>query len=550
MSNVVSMDRPCDYYVRRAAARRHKGNYAEAMTLLSKAKEKFGPLERIEIEMARVYDEMGCEEEAATSYLRVIRAEGEYRAEALFQLAVSCAQRADLPRAVSYYELFLAGDRGEVSEEYARLLGAQLREEIEQPVSRSKKGRVRALIRRGVERMNAGKTAAARRTFSHARALVDNAKIHTLLACCALMEADAQRAVQHASLAHQKAPSRVQSLIVLADALALAQDDAGAKRALYLAAMRAKNEEEYLAAAIESAKCGEDLLTLRLTKRILRVDPFETRAMMMRACALSNLGRNEEASRVFGRLCVLLPENTVSETCFRMTRAGKSAPERLTLGMDVWHQEGVSRAMQLLAALYMEPADILKDPHQERTLCRLAAWAFRSALAGDQVATVALLLMGMLKSPAAMETLKDALMDPQVSDALKCRILQIMGEGDAFAPCLVDMGGRLVRLAAGAQMEKTLDHDLCRRIVQQAADSLMPAFADAPKKLLDLWLAYLNRYGLPARRSAAACTAALEYVYHAQAGRSVSMKKIARKHFVSVRLCRFYVRRMQRECMA
>ena len=90
MSNVVSMEKPCDYLVKRAAARRRSGKYDEAMTLLSKAKDQFGLQDSIEMEMARIYDEMECEEEAACAYLRVVRMGGAGKAEALFQLALSC----------------------------------------------------------------------------------------------------------------------------------------------------------------------------------------------------------------------------------------------------------------------------------------------------------------------------------------------------------------------------------------------------------------------------------------------------------------------------
>lgn len=44
------------------------------------------------MELARVYDEMGCEEEAARAYLRVMRMGGRHTAQALFHLALSSAQ--------------------------------------------------------------------------------------------------------------------------------------------------------------------------------------------------------------------------------------------------------------------------------------------------------------------------------------------------------------------------------------------------------------------------------------------------------------------------
>ena len=128
MSNVVSMERSCEYLVRKAVARRRAGSFDGAMTLLMKARDQFGPSEEIEIELARTYDEMGCEEEADTAYLRVVRMGGRHRQEALFNLALSCAQRGDLPRAASAYALYAQGGEGGVADELSNLLGAQLRE--------------------------------------------------------------------------------------------------------------------------------------------------------------------------------------------------------------------------------------------------------------------------------------------------------------------------------------------------------------------------------------------------------------------------------------
>lgn len=543
MSNVVSMAKSCDYLVRKAAARRRKGNYDEAMTLLSKAKDQFGLREEIEIEMARVYDELECEEEAGRAYLRVVRLNGAHKAEALFQLALSSAQRADLSRALSYYEIFRTSDQIGVSPEYVRLLGEQLRKEAERARPHSRRGRAKELVRRGVERMHAGKTVAARRALEHALKLRENAQTHTLLACCALLDGDAERAIEHGLSANRLSPSRVQTLLVLADAYALSGDEKRSLNMLYLAALRSKNIDDYLATALESAKRGQDVLTLRLTHRLLRYEPFHTRAMMLRGCAALNLGRTREAARLFGRVCVLMPENTVSEVLYKMAREGEKPSERLSLGMDVPHEEGVARAVQLVAALYMSADDLREDKDRERALCRYASWAFRSQLAGAQVATVALLVMRIMDTPAALCVLEDALTDPQVEDAFKCKVLQVIADQYGIKPYPVDIGGRLVRLAAGGTTQTRYDNELCRGIVQQAADALS-GFRDAPKMLLDMWLRYLEAYGMPKRSCASVCAAALEYAYHAKCSREVSLERIAQSRLVSPRLCMYYVRRI------
>lgn len=115
MTKVVSMARTSEYWVMRAQKHRFAGRYGEAMALLAKARDQFGSDEAIEWEMALTYDEMDCEEEAARSYLRVARMKGAYCAQAWFNLALSSAQRADLARAVSYFEQFESGDRQGVS---------------------------------------------------------------------------------------------------------------------------------------------------------------------------------------------------------------------------------------------------------------------------------------------------------------------------------------------------------------------------------------------------------------------------------------------------
>ena len=545
MSNVVSMEKPCDYLVRRAAVRRRRGNYDEAMTLLSKAKDQFGFQPEIEIEMARIYDEMECEEEAARAYLRVARLGGEYRAEALFQLALSALQRGDFSRSVSYYDMFLSSDQSGVSQEYAHLLGEQLRKETDSPAPGSRKARVKALISRGVEHMHAGRVTAARRSLEHALALGETARIHTLLACCALLEGDAERSISHAKKANAISPWRVQTLLVMADAYALAGDERRAMNCLYLSAVRAKDVDDYLATALESAKRGQDQLTLRLTGKLLKMEPFHTRAMLLRGCALMNLGRYKEASRLFGRVCVLMPENTVSEALYKMAREEKKPPERLSLGLEVPHEEGVARAVQLVAALYMTVEDLRADRDRERLLCRYAAWAFRSQLAGDQVATVALLVMRLLGTPQADAALEDALTDPQVGDEFKCRALQLLADDHSVKARLVDMGGRYVRLAAGGSADKRCVSRLGREIVQQAADALM-GFEGSAKRLLDLWLRYLEAYGAPGRKHAAACVAALEYTDHVICKRPANLACIAKRRHVSRRLCALYARRLLR----
>lgn len=546
MSNVVSLAQSQDYLLSRAERNRRAGRYDEAMALLSRARGEYGSGEELEMACAAIYEEIGCDEEAARAYLRVVRARGKHLAKALYRLALLSCQRADISRALSYLTRFAATDREGVAAQDASALFDELSAEEDAQAAYSRASRARALERRAVERIKQGKTAAAERTLRHALALQPRAQTHTLLACCYLLKSDAARAAEHAAKGHALAPGRVQTLCVLTDALFLQGKREEGRRALYLAALRAKTAEDLVGVALESAKHGEDALTLRLTRSALRREPFNTRAMQLRACALVNLGRTREASRLFGRLCGLLPEDTVSEYFYRATRDGNGLPERLSLGLDVPRAEAAQRALTLVGGLYAHSAAIAQDPEEERTACRLCAWALRSAQAGEHVAVAALMLMGAMNTPASREVLLDALTDAQIADSFKLSVLQVLSSVNGLLPYDVDMNGRLVRVAAGGVAQPASARKESSVPVQRACDALAPDFPDAPAKLMPLWIAYLNAYGPAKGVLCDACAAALEYAYHERCGRKVSLDAIARRCGVSPRMCRMCLRRLYR----
>lgn len=299
-----------------------------------------------------------------------------------------------------------------------------------------------------------------------------------------------------------------------------------------------------LSAAMESAKHGEDALTLRLTRSLLRREPFSTQGMMLRGCALMNAGRMREASRLFGRLSGLLLEDTVSQALYRMARDGERPAERLTLGTDVPREEAARRAAELVAALYEDAAALRGDDARRKALCQLSAWAFRSVVAGPNMAVVAMILMSGIDAPDTREVLLDALTDPQIADSFKLAVLQSLTAREGFAPYDVDMEGRLVRLAAGGATQRPAGLETGQDVVQRAADALMPEFPGAPQALLPLYIQYLNVYGVPGAKEKDACAAALEWTYHHLSGHPVDLATVCGRYGASRRLCRMIARRL------
>ena len=443
-------------------------------------------------------------------------------------------------RAASYFDQFEKSDRRHVSPDLVALLGQQLRQALEKPTPQTRRERAKALERRAVERLQGGRVYAARRTMLHAIDLWENAQRLTLLACCELILGRLDEAQTHAEQAHALAPARVQTLCVLVDVLYATGKTEQARRMLHIAVLRAQSVDERLNAAVESAKHGEDGLTLRLTRSLLRRDPYCMRGMMLRGCALMNLRRFDEAKRVFGRLCVLLPEDTVCQAYYAMARNEQPPEGRLTLGLDVPPEEAVNRAMRIISAMAETPLQ------GTRELYELSAWALRSAIAGTNTALLAMMLMSALETPEALDVLLDALTDPQVSDGVKRAILQALTASRGFQPYDVDIGGRYVRLAAGALSGRTMDGEAARTVVQAACDTLAPDFPQAPKMLLPMYIAFLEQNGVPKRREQPAYAAALEYLFHRLSGRKVGLNRIAAKYGVSPRLCRTKANRILR----
>lgn len=546
MSNIYPIGQTCQYLLQRAARNRRADKYDQAMTLLTRARNEYPGDEDVELELAKTYDEMGCEADAARTYLRIVRRGGKHRALALFELAIASAQNADLTRALSYFEAFAASDRSGVSPQMAALLQKQLAEAIRRPKSKSRASRARLLERRAIERLHEGKIHAARRDVERAIRLKETPQRRLLKACCHLIQEEGALAVRDAQRALELKGAYVQALCVLADAYVLIGQEKLANKSLYRAARQAKANESLMSVAVECAKHGQDRLTLILTKRLLKRAPCHIRAMAMRACAQMNLGYIKQAEKLFGRLCVLMPEDSAFDAYYKMAKSGGMTDVHLTLAQDVPPQEAMDRGFHLLTTLHEEPSALRADKEKLTEICRCADWALHSPLAGENVTLIAVIILAALDTQETREVLFDALVDPHLDDSLKKSILQAVCAHCSEAPVYADLQGRLVRLAAGASVSFSREADACQDVVQRAANALMGRYPDAAKVLLELWIAYLNRYGIVRGRRTDACAAALEYVYHLKNNRRVSISRIAKRYAVSHRLMRSCARRILR----
>lgn len=546
MGEIFLIGQSCSYLLTRAARHRRAGRFDQAMALLSKAQSQFREDEAVEYETARTYDEMGCDEEAVASYLRVVRMQGEHQARALFHLTLTSMQTADLERAISYFEALCASECSGVPPETVQMIKRQLLQIAKRPAPKTRAQWAKRLEQRAVERMHAGKIIAAKRAIDRSLSLRESAQGQLLKACCHLMTGQSKEAIAAANRALALRPGYINALCVLADAHLMDDDVLTARRILAQAACRAQSSDALLTIAIECAKCGVDELTLVLTKRLLKREPFHLRALALRACAFANIGCIAAAKQHFARLSALVPKNTVYPAYLHALDEGNAFSERLIMAQDVMPDEAMSRCMRMVSLLHEDPDAVRADQETVSEISRLCAWALHSEMAGENITMIAIILLSVVNTDETRRVLFDALTDPRLDENCKRSVLQAVCAHCEQRPAYVDLCGRFERLAAGAATTIMCGAQKCQSVVQRGASRLMPLYPDAAQTLLEMWVAYLNRYGAAKGRMADACAAALEYAYHIRAGRTVRMDPIARRAGVSRRLALLCARRILR----
>ena len=73
MSNIYPFGQTYQYLLTRSQRNQRAGKYDQAMMLLTKARRENSQSAETEAAIASIYDEIGCEEDAIRSYLRVVR---------------------------------------------------------------------------------------------------------------------------------------------------------------------------------------------------------------------------------------------------------------------------------------------------------------------------------------------------------------------------------------------------------------------------------------------------------------------------------------------
>lgn len=544
MSNIYPIGQTREYLIARAARNRRSGKYEQAMQLLLRARAQEPPDEEVEAEIAAVYDEIGCEEAAMRAYLRVARMGGKHCADALFKLAVSSAQHGDLRRAESYFRAFCRSDRAGVSAEMVQIFQRQLGDALLGKQRRGKKSRAKRFENRAVQQLHAGKLHAAKRNVEHAIRLEQTPSRHLLKACCHLVHGEANAAVEDALTAMRLKPVYVQALCLLVDAYTMLERPAQARCALYRAARQARSTESLFNVAIESAKYGNDRLTLVLTKRILKREPYHVRAMAMRACAYMNLGSYRSAEKLFARLATLMPQDDVFSAYHALARTQKPCACRLTMAQDVTQDEAMDRGTALLSVISQDPQSLRRDEEAIARICRNAQWALYSAQTGESMTLMAVIVLCALDTPMTRDVLFDALLSPQLDDSLKQSILRAISEHCSEFPAYADLGGQFVRLAAGTAVSRSESPQRSQAVIQQAANALLRRYPDAAGELIAMWTGCVRKYGAVKKAQTDVCAAALEYAYHARHGRQVSMQVLCERYDVSRRRIRMWAKRI------
>lgn len=512
MSNVVPFSRSAEYLHQRALKNRRDQHLLDALELLRRALEQdeFNP--EYQMDLAETYCEMGCHLESNRILTRILTL-GQPSNECLFGMSCNFYGMNDLETSHKALMCFLSDEpaavqRPEVSDMLHTVLMAR---ELNERSGR-RQARAERLARRGGELLNGGDGSGAERLFR--RSLQVNphqGEARALLARCLAEGGQPEQAVREALRAVRVGHPEIRTLCMVAGVFRQAGRMPLALRAVDMAAAR-KPEGDELRLLLD-ALCDLNLheRAFELSLRALREAPYDRRLLHLHAAALLNSGRPaEQALRCWARIRRIDPRDVVA-AYYISADLSKEIP--VSYAYRLPEAECARRMHRMHAASAAGASGVRTAWEQDRDFARTLRWALDS---GDaRLTRTALNLFVPLAYPEADCLLRDFLLRPDASQALKRQALMVLGMHGAMPPYLAsgfdkflltypDDSGQMPSLPPGY-----------RRVLKLALRIMTPAHQELLPPVTLSWLRFTFSFdeNRPPLRDPECWAAALAHLY-------------------------------------
>lgn len=449
---VIKLQRPSDYWVRRAARHRRQGNRERAAALLRHAVTLSPGDGELRMEYAKTLQEMECYEASTRAAFGALLINPKrYACYGLIgrnMLALGHEQEA----LDAFSRYLLAVKRAGGIPEFDEELDALEDQETSRPHMRARHEVLLGIAGRRLAAGNAPGAAKALARATPAGRIDDRYQALRSLLCQA--NGDGAGAVRAARRACKAAPYSARAHCTLAGALSQAGLRAKAAAALLSAALRCENAQDDLLYCYTAASLGLATLALCALRRSLAKSPDRLPTLLNIAVALLKLGRMDDAESLIHR-CRALDPTDVPARC-----AGRT--------VDQWRELSLTPAQVGLAARALPFYPLLSPAQNNDCLAQLGralgegVEAFCQRLQADPVlydlflyelgdaqgklARLIPTLVAHLPRPFAEQLLREALVRQTPDDSVKRYAAAALITLGAKPPFVVWHAGRIAEI--------------------------------------------------------------------------------------------------------
>lgn len=506
MSKVVPFSRSAAYLYQRAAKNRREGHLLDALELTRRALEKDPGNKDYELDLAQILCELGSYVQSNRVLSRMLAEDGSLT-EAYFGMACNFYGMNDPDCAYKALMCFLSEDpqsagRQEVGELLHNLFVART---LTGKRSR-RKARSARLAGKGMALLRSGELSEGEQVLRRSLAVSPRqSETRALLALCLTMRGEREAALHELTRALRPKKPPMRALCIAAQIHMRFGDAATAAKLIDKAAARNPDGAELRMLLDAACDLKLDEKVYELSQKALAEAPYDRVLLHLCAAAMVNTHRPQErAAHCWARIRRLDPGDEIagyhlSHPEIRPVAYAYRLPEE-EVRARAGHLADVARGgLDGVKAAWAESPRLL----------RTVRWAIESGEAVFVRAGVNLL--SAVETPEAEWLLRQVMIEPSASQALKHQALALLGLRGAKPPYLMTGEDKFSLMSAGDSGQLPKLPLAYRRVLKRAVYTGMSLKEDYPARLTMLWLRFVNALGetLPALRDLNGWAAAL-----------------------------------------
>ncbi|MDR1569113.1 MAG: hypothetical protein LBS72_01325 [Oscillospiraceae bacterium] len=508
---VLPFARSANELQRRALSQRKGKQWLEAAELLRRAMEQEPDNERVLLDLAKTYAEIGCAALSNRVLLRALRQNPNCK-ECFFEMGCNYYNMQAWSQAHDCLSLYirncpLGKNRKEANDMILFLYLQQ-------------NSRVEKRIQRATQAYEAGKHNLAARLMRRTFAVSPlNGDAHAVAAFLQLSDGNAEAALGLARHACRLDRHNTRALCAMVVALDQLGSRSAAERFLARAVRAAESEAERVMVVHTACEISAYAQALTVLQTLAGDQPMDPSLTHLLAVCYCQVGREKEALPLWARMRRIDPDDTVSDYCFESLRAAIAREETFVPNhVRQVPMDETLRRLSRIRALADGDVDTLQHAWQNRDEIRkLVSWGLNQP--EPRIRKVMLGLLRVVGDDNARWMLRDALLSTDHPDDFKQLILELLFELGDPGPHYVanNQGFSTAFVQAAEESELPEMHE---DALAKLAAHLRSEFGEVVEQLRDMWRQLLKEEGTIVDMDS--WLEALEWVYRTENGQELA----------------------------